>query len=40
MHKKFNSLWLDPYKIETLVGTNSFYLTSLNGEKFPLPVNR
>jgi hypothetical protein len=36
MHKKFDGLWLGPYKIERKVGVNSFYLASLDGEKLPL----
>jgi hypothetical protein len=39
MHKKFDSLWLGHYIIEKLVGTDSFYLTSINGDKLPLTVN-
>jgi hypothetical protein len=38
-HGKFNKLWLKPYKIEYVSGSNSFYLSHLDGEKFPLPVN-
>ena len=38
-HGKFYSLWLGPYIIESMAGPNSFYLSHLDGEKLPLPVN-
>jgi hypothetical protein len=38
-HGKFESIWLGPYMIEDVVGTNSFYLIHLDGEKLPFPVN-
>ena len=38
-HKKFDKLWLDPYKIENVVALNYFYLDHLDGEKLPLLVN-
>jgi transposase InsO family protein len=37
--KKFDGLWLGPYKIERKDGVNSFYLASLDREKLPLLVN-
>lgn len=37
--RKFDSLWLGSYKIEDVVGLNSFYLNHLAGEKLPLPIN-
>jgi hypothetical protein len=39
MHKKFDSLWIGPYRIESEVGTNSFILATLEGEKLSLPIN-
>jgi hypothetical protein len=38
-HGKFESLWLGPYMIEDVASANSFYLSHLDGEKFPLPMN-
>jgi hypothetical protein len=38
-HGKFEILWLGPYKIEDIAGNNSFYLSHLDGERLPLPVN-
>jgi hypothetical protein len=38
-HGKFDTLWLMPYKIEDVAGTNSFYLSHLDGEMLQLPVN-
>jgi hypothetical protein len=38
-HGKFDSLWLGLYRIEDVVGLNSFYVSHLDGENFPLPVN-
>jgi hypothetical protein len=32
-------MWLGPYKIENVVGSNSFYISHLDGEKLPLHVN-
>jgi hypothetical protein len=39
-HGKFESLWLGPYQIQGVAGNNSFYLSHLDGEKLPLPINR
>jgi hypothetical protein len=39
MHKKFDSLWHGPYNIEKKSGIDSFYLTTPEGRKFPLPIN-
>jgi len=39
MHKKFNRLWIGPYRIEGKYSTNSFILATPEGEKLPLPVN-
>jgi hypothetical protein len=39
MHKKFDGLWLSPYKIERNVGINSFYLIGLDGKKLSMLVN-
>jgi hypothetical protein len=39
MHKKFDSLWIGPYRIEGKSGANSFILATLEGEKLPLHVN-
>jgi hypothetical protein len=33
MHNKFDTLWFGPYKIEDKSGTNSFYLSHLDGKK-------
>jgi len=38
-HGKFESIWLGPYMIEDVACTNSFYLSYLDGEKFPFPTN-
>jgi hypothetical protein len=39
MHKKLDGLWTGPYKIVGQAGTNSFNLTTLEGEALKLPVN-
>jgi hypothetical protein len=39
LHNKFDGLWIGPYKIESKVIINYFYLAILDGEKFPFPVN-
>jgi hypothetical protein len=39
MHHKFDSLWLGPYKIEEISGSDSFYLSTIEGRRMPLPVN-
>jgi hypothetical protein len=39
MHKKFDSLWMGPYKIMSHAGTNSFNLGTMEGESLRLPVN-
>ena len=39
-HKKFDSLWMGPYIIYGVAGTNSFLLNTMEGEKLLLPVNR
>jgi hypothetical protein len=36
MYKKFDSLWIGPYRIESEVGTNSFILATPKGEKIPV----
>ena len=38
-HGKFDSLWLGPYIIDEVAGTNYFYLNDLEGERLILPVN-
>ena len=38
-HGKLDSLWLGPYIIDEIAGTNSFYLNDLEGERLRLPVN-
>ena len=38
-HRKFGSLRLGPYIINDVVGTNSFLLNTMEGEKLLLPVN-
>ena len=38
-HEKFDSLWLGPYIIDEVAGTNSFYLNDLEGERLSLPMN-
>jgi hypothetical protein len=38
-HGKFDSLWAGPYIIQDIAGKNSFFLSRLDGEKLPLPVN-
>ena len=32
-HGKFNSLWLGPYIIDEVAGTNSFYINDLERER-------
>jgi hypothetical protein len=39
IHQKFDSLWLGPYTIEEISGLESFYLSTLEGRRIPLPVN-
>jgi hypothetical protein len=39
MHKKFDGLWIRPYKIMSEVGINSFNMSMLEGEALKLPVN-
>jgi len=39
MHKFFYGIWLEPCKIEIKGSVNSFYLTRLDAEKFPLLIN-
>ena len=38
-HRKFDSLWLGPYIIDEVAGTNSFYLNDLEEERLSLAVN-
>ena len=38
-HVKFDNLWLGPYIIDEVPGTNSFFLNDLEGEILSLPVN-
>jgi hypothetical protein len=38
-HKKFDSLWISPYKIMSHAGTNSFNLGTMEREALRLPVN-
>jgi hypothetical protein len=38
-HDKFDSLWVGRYIIQDVAENNSFVLSRLDGEKFPLPVN-
>jgi hypothetical protein len=38
-HGKFDTLCLKPYRIEDAAGTNSRYLSHLDGEMLSLPVN-
>lgn len=37
-HEKFDALWLGPYWVENATCTNSFYLSHLDGELLPLPI--
>ena len=39
MHKKLDGLWIGPYNIMSQEGTNSFNLTTLEGEALKLPMN-
>jgi hypothetical protein len=39
MHKKLDGLWIGPYKVINHARTNSFNLTTLEGEALKLPVN-
>jgi MarR-like DNA-binding transcriptional regulator SgrR of sgrS sRNA len=39
MHRKFVSLWTSPYKIMSHAGTNSFNLSTMEGETLRLLVN-
>ena len=38
-HGKFGSLWMGPYIICEIAGTNSFYLNDIDGERLNLPIN-
>jgi hypothetical protein len=38
-HDKFDSLWLGPYHIDSVVGPNTFQLVDLDGDLMGLPVN-
>jgi hypothetical protein len=38
-HRKFDSLWLGPYTIYEVLGTNAFRLKTLDGEPLQFPVN-
>ena len=38
-HGKLDSLWLGPYNVDEMAGTNSFYLNDLEGEILSLPMN-
>jgi hypothetical protein len=38
-HGNFEILWLGPCKIEYFASSNSFYLSHLDGERLPLPMN-
>ena len=38
-HRKFGRLWLGPYIIDEVAGTNYFYLNYLEKERLSLPVN-
>jgi hypothetical protein len=38
-HGKFDSLWLGPYRIDMVVGPNTFQLSNLEGEHEGMPVN-
>jgi hypothetical protein len=39
IHKMFDSIWIGPYKIEEVSGPDSFYLSTIEGRRMPLPVN-
>jgi hypothetical protein len=39
MHKKLDGLWTGPYKVMSQARTNSFNLTTLEGEALKQPVN-
>jgi len=39
MHKKWDNLWICPFKISDVAGVNSYHLETLNGEAIPLPMN-
>jgi hypothetical protein len=39
MHQKFDILWIGPYKIEEVFGSDSFYLSTTDGRRMPLPIN-
>jgi hypothetical protein len=38
-HRKFDSLWLGPYRIYEVLGKNDFRLKTLDGEPLQFPVN-
>lgn len=38
-HENLDSLWLGPYIIIGIIGANSFYLNTLEGDPVDLPVN-
>ena len=38
-HGKFDSIWMGPFIIYDVFGTNSFLLNTMEGEKLLLPVN-
>jgi hypothetical protein len=39
MHKKFDGLWIGPYKIMSEAGINSFNFSMVEGEALRIPVN-
>jgi hypothetical protein len=39
MYQNFESLWLGPYKTEEKSRLDSFYLTTIEGRRMPLPIN-
>ena len=38
-HKKFDNLWIRPFKVINILGNNTFVLQCLNGEEIAGPVN-
>lgn len=38
--KEFDKFWLDPYKIEKKSVNDSYYISTLEGRRLPLPTSR
>jgi hypothetical protein len=38
--KEFVKFWLGPYKIQKMSVNDSYYISTLDGRRFPLPISR